>query len=190
MSLLSYRPGGGVSVVGSAKGGGLQGPPGSQGPQGPGVAPLYGSFLSSTTQQAAATNPIAITYSERTIGSINVNGGTYPNSTIIVPTTGVYKVLFSAQCDTTSGNKHYLEIFPVVNGTAVPKSNTRIRLNGTTESCLVVEYFLSFSANDTLQLFMHGDSTDARILAITGSSGTTPVIPNVPSIIVTIMRIE
>jgi hypothetical protein len=182
MSLISYRPGGGISVVGSAKGGGIQGPPG------PGVAPLYGSFLSSTTQNATVTDPVAITYSERTIGSINVNAGTYPNSTIVVPTTGVYKVLFSAQCNTTSGN-HFLEIFPVVNGTAVPKSNTRIKLSGTTESCLVVEYFLSFNANDALQLFMVGDSTNAQLLAITRGTGT-PTIPDIPSIIVTIMRIE
>jgi hypothetical protein len=182
MSLLSYRPGGGVGVVGSAKGGGSQGPPG------PGVAPLYASFLSSTTQPATVTNPVAITYSERTIGSINVNGGTYPNSTILIPTTGVYKVFFSAQCDTSSGN-HFLEIFPVVNGTAVPDSNTRIKLSGSTESCLAVEYILSFSANDAVQLFMVADSTNARLLAITRGTGT-PAIPDIPSIIVTIMRIE
>jgi hypothetical protein len=99
----------------------------------------------------------------------------------------VYKVLFSAQCDTSSGT-HYLEIFPVINGTSVANSNTRIRLSAAVESCLVVEYFLSFNANDALQLFMGGDSTNARILAITRGT-RTPTIPDVPSIIVTIMRI-
>ena len=163
------------------------GPQGPQGPAGPGVAPLYASFLSNTTQNATVTNPVAITYSERTIGSINVNGGTYPNSTIVIPTTGVYKVLFSAQCDSSSGT-HYLEIFPVVNGTSVADSNTRIKLSGPIESCLVVEYFLSFNAGDELQLYMVGDSTNARILAITRGTGT-PTIPNIPSIIINIMQI-
>jgi len=171
-----------LALVGSACT--TTGPPG---PAGPGVTPLYGSFLSDTNQNATTVNPVAITYSERTIGSINTSGGTYPNSVILIPTTGVYKVLFSAQCDTTGGT-HYLEIFPVVNGTSVPDSNTRIRLPASTESCLTVEYFLSFNANDTLQFYMVSDSTNAKIVAITRGTGT-PTIPDIPSIIITIMQI-
>jgi hypothetical protein len=160
---------------------------GPAGPAGPGVQPLYGSFLSMTTQPVTTVNPVAITYSERTIGTIDVNG-TFPTSEIVIPVTGVFNVLFSAQCDSSSGT-HYLEIFPVVNGTSVPKSNTRIRLNAATEACLVVEYILSFNANDKLQLFMIGDNTNARLLAITGGGGT-PTVPDIPSIIVNITRIE
>ena len=161
---------------------------GPAGPAGPGVAPLYGSFLSSTSQNATTVNPVAITYSARTIGSINTSGGTYPNSVILVPTTGVYKVLFSAQCDTT-GAAAALDIFPVINGTSVPDSNTRIRLSVGVESCLAVEYFLSFNENDTLQFYMVGTGAGtARILAVTRGGGT-PTIPDIPSIIITIMRI-
>ena len=167
---------------------GAQGPPGPTGPAGPGVSPLYGSFLSNTSQSATTVDPIAITYSERTIGSIDTSGGTYPNSVIVIPTTGVYKVLFSAQCNTT-GSAAALDIFPVVNGTSVPDSNTRIRLSVGVESCLAVEYFLSFNANDTLQLYMVRTGTGtAQILAVTVGTGT-PTIPDIPSIIVTIMRI-
>ena len=167
--------------------GACPGPQGPAGPAGPGLAPLYASFLSDTTQNATVTNPVAITYSERTIGSINVNNGTYPNSIIVIPTTGVYKVLFSAQCDSSSGT-NYLEIFPVVNGTAVADSNTRIRLSVAIESCLVVEYFLSLNAGNQLEFYMVSNSTNARILAITRGTGT-PTIPDIPSIIVTIMQI-
>ena len=173
------------ALVGSCPG--PQGLTGPTGPAGPGVSPLYGSFLSNTTQNATITNPVAITYSEKTIGSIDISGGTFPNSIIRIPTTGVYKVLFSAQCDSATGT-HYLEIFPVVNGTSVTSSNTRIRLSAAIENCLVVEYFLSFNANDALQFYMVGDNTDARIIAITRGTGT-PTIPDIPSIIVTIMRI-
>ena len=154
---------------------------------GPGVAPLYGSFISSTTQSAGTTNAVAITYSERTIGDINVVGGTYPNSEVLIPTTGVYRVMFSAQCDSSSGT-HYIEIFPVVNGVSVPDSNTRIRLSAAVESCLTAEYFLSFTQGDKLEMFAFGDSANARILAITGGGGT-PTIPDIPSIILTIQRI-
>jgi len=160
---------------------------GPAGPAGPGVQPLYGSFLSMTTQPVTTVNPVAITYSERTIGTIDVNG-TFPTSEIVIPVTGIFNVLFSAQSDSSSGT-HYLEIFPVVNGTSVSKSNTRIRLNAATEACLVVEYILSFNANDKLQLFMIGDNTNARLLALTRGGGT-PTVPDIPSIIVNISRIE
>jgi hypothetical protein len=160
---------------------------GCPGPAGPGVQPLYSSFLSMTTQPVTTVNPVAITYSERTIGTIDVNG-TFPTSEIVIPVTGIFNVLFSAQCDSSSGT-HYLEIFPVVNGTSVSKSNTRIKLNAATEACLVVEYILSFNANDKLQLFMIGDNTNARLLAITRGGGT-PTVPDIPSIIVNIIRIE
>ena len=96
-------------------------------------------------------------------------------------------MLFSAQCDAVTG-QHYLEIFPTINSVSVPRSNTRIRLTAGVESCLTVEYFLSFTAGDILQFYMTGDSTDARILAITEGGGS-PTIPDIPSIIVTIMQI-
>lgn len=164
---------------------GLTGP---TGPAGPGVQPLYGSFLSMTIQNATTSNPIAITYSERTIGTINVNG-TFPNSEIVIPKTGIFSILFSAQCDSSSGTP-YLEIFPVINGISVPKSNTRIKLNVATEACLVVEYIFSFNANDKLQLFMIGSTTNARLLALISGVTTTPAVPDVPSIILNIKQIE
>jgi hypothetical protein len=154
---------------------------------GGGLTPVLGSFLSSTTQPATVTNPVAITLSERTLGSIDVVGGTYPESQVVIPTTGTYRCMFSAQCDSTSGSE-FLEIFPVVNGTPVPDSNTRIRVGVNVELCLTAEYFLSFTAGDRFQLFMVGSSTDARLLAVTRGTGT-PAIPDIPSIILTIQRI-
>lgn len=166
---------------------GPQGPQGPQGTPGGGVSPVYGSFLSSSTQNSGNPNPVAITYSEKTVGNINVSGA-FPTSQILIPTTGVYKVLFSAQCDSYSG-QHILEIFPVVDSTPVPDSNTKIKLSANVESCLTVEYFLSLSAGNILQFYMYGDDTDARIIAFAGNPTTTPPIPAVPSIIVTIMQI-
>ena len=179
---------------------GPQGPIGPIGPQGPGVAPLYGSFLSVTNQSTVEVdgnpNSRAITYDSRTIGTINVSGGTYPNSQIVIPIAGTYRVCFSAQCDCTGGT-HVIEIFPVINGTSVPDSNTRLRVNADTETCLTVEYFLAFNANDILQLRMTGDTTagasNARLLylpSVAGIPSGAPDIPAVPSIILTIQRLE
>lgn len=171
--LFRYVPGVGRLIVNECGGGGL--------------TPVVGSFLSSTTQPVTVTNPVAITLSERTLGSIDVVGGTYPESRVVIPTTGTYRCMFSAQCDSASGT-HFLEIFPVVNGTPVPDSNTRIRLSASVESCLTAEYFLSFTAGDRFELYMVGDNTNARLLAITRGTGT-PTIPDIPSIILTIQRI-
>ena len=173
---------------------GLVGP---QGPAGPGVPPLYASFISMTpqpvVQNTANPNSVAITYDSRTIGTINVFGGTYPNSQIVIPITGVYRILFSAQVDSTAGT-HLIEIFPVVNGVSVPDSNTRISVDAVTETCLTVEYFLSLNMNDKLQLYMTGDSTaaaaNARLLVLPSIPGIGgPTIPAVPSIIITIQLI-
>ena len=173
---------------------GIQGDIGPTGPTGPGIAPLYGSFISNTSQSPDALNPltvpVAITYSSRVAGTIATSSGnTYPNSQILIPTTGVYRVLFSAQCLCSNG-KHYLEIFPAINNISVPDSNTRIKIDANVENCLTVEYILPLSQNDLLQLFMVADSTNIGIVSFTGNPATSPAIPDIPSIILDIQRIE
>jgi hypothetical protein len=168
------------------------GPTGPTGATGPGVVPLYGAFISKSNQTPSATNPettpVAITYDERTIGSIGVTGS-YPTSGIVISQAGTYRVQFSAQAYSSSST-HYLEIWPVINGISVPDTNTKIRVPSSTEVCLTVEYFLSFAANDVLELYMIGDSVNGYLVYYTGNPATTPAIPNIPSIILTVMRIE
>ncbi len=174
---------------------GLVGP---QGPAGPGVPPLYASFISTAKQSVvrntANPNSVAITYTSKAIGGpINVLGP-YPSSQIVIPITGVYRVLFSADCD-SDGGTHTVEIFPTINGVSVPDSNTRVSVDDVTETALTVEFILSFNANDILELRMTGDNTATAANAhlsytppIAGIGG--PQIPAVPSIILIIQRIE
>jgi len=162
---------------------------GPTGPAGPGsFTPVYASIISTTTQNAGTTNPVAITYNSKTIGNIDLSGGIYPGSQIKIPVAGVYRILFSAQCNSTSGT-HYLQIFPVVNSTTVASSNTRLRLPQSTESCLTVEYFLQFNQNDILEFYVHGDDSRAQLIYYPGDNTHTPIIPETPSIIVTLARI-
>ena len=162
---------------------------GPTGPAGPGsFTPVYASIISTTTQNAGTTNPVAITYNSKTIGNIDLSGGIYPGSQIKIPVAGVYRILFSAQCNSTSGT-HYLQIFPVINGVTVPSSNTRLRLPQSTESCLTVEYFFQFNQNDILEFYFHGDDSRAQLIYYAGDNTHTPIIPETPSIIVTIARI-
>lgn len=184
---------------------GPRGPTGHQGPTGPEGGPpgptgppgatgflntYYGSFISVETQlPTGTTTPIDISFNERTIGNIDLSGTT-KLSNIIIPENGVYKILFSAQCDSTSGNNNYLEIWPVINGVSVPKSNTRIFLPSNVENCLTVEYLLELNQNDILQLYMIG-TANSRLLYLPGNPATSPVaIPDIPSIIVTIILIS
>ena len=177
-------PTGDTGPVGSIGPTGDTGPVGSTGPP---MYQSYGSFLSTSTQNASS-DPLAITYSERSLGNINVSGS-YPTSIIVIPVTGVYKILFSAQCYILSG-KHYIEIWPVINGISVPKSNTRLRLDSQTESCLTVEYFLQLNINDELEFYMISDNSNSQIIYRTGDNTKNPVVPDIPSIIVTIMIID
>jgi hypothetical protein len=167
------------------------GPQGQTGPQGPtGVFnPFYGSFLSNTTQTPTGllVFPVPITFDVKTTGNINTLGP-LPTSQIQISQTAVYRVLFSAQCDCTGGT-HRLEIWPVVSGTSVPDSNTRIAIPASTESCLTVEYLLQLNAGDILQLYMRGDNTNARILYVPPVLSTTPTTPAIPSIILNINQI-
>ena len=173
---------------------GIQGPTGATGPTGPqgptGVFnPFYGSFISTTTQGPTGllVTPVPITFDSKTTGNINPVGA-YPTSQIQISQTAVYRVLFSAQCDCTGGT-HRLEIWPVVSGTSVPDSNTRIAVPASTETCLTVEYFLQLNAGDILQLYMRGDSINVRILYVPPDLSTTPTTPAIPSIILNINQI-
>lgn len=157
------------------------------------ISSVYASFISNTRQKPSASSPATtpkeITYDLRSIGNIDIVGP-YPSSSIKIPVTGVYKVLFSAQCDTDTGN-HYLEIWPVINGISVPDSNTRIKIQSQEENCLTVEYILSLNENDILQLYMIGDNSNNVFIETYPpiASSTSISIPRIPSIILTIMRI-
>jgi hypothetical protein len=172
--------------------GSCPGPTGPQGPPGYGLIPKYGSFISNIDQTPSSTNPattpVAITFSSRTEGNVTtIPANTYPASQILIPTTGTYRFLFSAQCISTGS--HFIEIWPVINGESLPDSNTRIRLGSSTESCLTIEYIVGFNQYDVLQLYMRGDSVAGKLVYIAGNPNTTPAIPDIPSIILTIHQI-
>jgi hypothetical protein len=183
---------GATGPIGSQGDQGVPGRPGPQGDVGPtgSVSSTYASFISTQSQFLDSTNPlttpVAITYSSRTIGNIGVSGA-YPTSSIVIPVSGVYKILFSAQCVSTG--QHYIQIWPVVNGNSISDANTKIRMTSSNESCLTVEYLLQFNQNDILQFYMSGDSINARLIYIEGNPSTTPSTPGSPSIIVDIYRI-
>ena len=76
------------------------------------------------------------------------------------------------------------------NNVSISNSNSRISLDADIESCLTVEYILNLNMNDVFQLYMRGDNTNIRLLFLNGNPSTTPVVPDIPSIILNIVLIS
>jgi hypothetical protein len=151
---------------------------------------VFGSFISTLEQRPtanpnASTVPVAITYTDRVSGTILLVDSTK----IRIPVDGTYRVLFSAECDSTGGT-HWIEIWPVVNGISVPNSNTRVEIPATTQSCLTVEYLLPLSKDDDLELYMRAENFNTFLAVFPEDLTTTPITPAVPSIITNVMLIQ
>lgn len=151
-------------------------------------APSYASFISSTTQNLTATVELPITNDAKTIGTPDiVPSGAYPTSGMVVNTTGVYKLLYSAQVDKGmgGGTTADLDIYLRVNGGNVPDTATRVVVNNNIETVLTCEYIYSLTAGDVVEFIAYTTGTNVSILAVPSS----PPVPAIPSIISNIYRI-
>lgn len=145
-------------------------------------APRYGSFYDTTTQiPAVANTAYAMTFNNTDL-SYGVELGT-PTSRVYVRSNGVYNIQFSAQCTNTSGGAHFIYIWLRVNGTDVPNSAGKIRLQGSAaETIAAWNYVYNFKQDDYFQLMWAASDTAVRILAEPASG----VVPAIPSIILTV----
>jgi hypothetical protein len=98
---------------------------------------------------------------------------------------GVYKVVASVQLDRTAGGNSEIDMFPAVNGTAVPNSATKVNINQNEESVMTVEWFLSLNANDRVSIVLYSVDAGNQALGVPAA----PPVPAIPSIITTILRI-
>lgn len=148
----------------------------------------YASFSSSSTQTISATTQVFdITYDTAEVNS----GFTFNNfeSSITVNTAGVYLITYSAVAETDAPNK-LLEIWLVVDGVDVPRSNTVTHFVGTgNEKVITVTYIYKFTAGQIVKLAMWSDDIGTELLATAAESGP-PSRPACPSIILTINMIS
>jgi hypothetical protein len=146
------------------------------------VAPRYGSFFDSTTQTAALANTAYGMTFNNTDLSYGVELGS-PTSRVFVRSEGVYNIQFSAQLDNTSGGTHFTYIWLRVNGTDVPNSASKIRLQGNNAETIAAWNFVyKFKSGDYFEL-MWSVSDVAMILLAEPAAG---VVPAIPSIILTV----
>ena len=142
----------------------------------------YGQFLDTTTQAAGAINtPQAITLNTTEV-SFGVHIGS-PTSRIYVEEHGIYNVIFSIQLDKTSGGTGIFWVWPRINGTDVPNSNSQVQIQGNNaEQIVTVGYFFEMTAGDYIELMFAVNDVSVRLDQFPASA----FYPAIPSIIVTV----
>lgn len=169
---------------------GIQGEIGPQGPQGipgDGVAPYYGAFSSSATQNIAPANTaVPITYNSTDLSS-GVNLGS-PASQIVVAHAGIYNIQFSAQASKTSGGVDVMDIWARVNGSNLANSNSQITLTSASDRSVPAwNFLLQLNAGDRFE--MVASSSDGTFQLLDTDSQAGPPRPAIPSMILTISRV-
>lgn len=165
---------------------GFTGPTGPTGATGPvAFAPSYASFYSTDTQTLITNAETVVTHNGTFISTPDIILLT--PSTIQVNTTGVYKFLYSVQCDKQAGGgtDADVEIYIRDGGGAFPNSTSRSNITNTTELVATCEYILPFTAGETIQVAAYTTGTNVRF-AYYPPLGTAPATP---SIITNIVRI-
>lgn len=148
---------------------------------------MYAQFSDNTTQTNTLSNAKAMTLNTTDISSsyISVAGGTK----ITVTTAGVYNVMFSAQIKRTTNGTEFCTIWFRKNGTDIPNSATDLSLigNGALEVA-AWNYLVSLAANDYIEIMW--STGDVSIVITPQVARTSPIRPAVPSLIVTIFRVD
>lgn len=146
----------------------------------------YGSFSSSQNQTVTGANiTTPLTYNSTEAASQTYHSG----SKVYVQATGVYRVLFTAQLDTTSGGQQRVLLWFRKNGVNIANSNSTFTIQNNGENLAVCEIYVSLLAGDYVEVVMQ--SSDAGMTAsFIAAGGTAPNnYPEVPSIILDINKI-
>ena len=144
--------------------------------------PRYGSFYSNATQ----TNPVANTAMAMTFNNTyNANGVSITSSSrLTVAKAGTYNIQFSAQCTKTDAGTDYIEIWLSKNGTSVPWSSTRLKLEGSNVYQVASWNFVeTLGATEYVQVMWGSADLNAQLVAIPSANTTMGI--DVPSVIVT-----
>jgi hypothetical protein len=152
----------------------------------------YGAFQDTTDQAATSLG-------QATIMSFNAtdysNGVTLSNSTRLnVSTEGIYDLQFSAQFKNTTNDSQHVDIWFRKNGTDVSSSNSRFgmpaRKSTGDPSHLIagLNFFFDLNVNDYIEIAWRPSDLGVSLehfAAVSAVAGSTPDIPETPSLIAT-----
>ena len=146
----------------------------------------YGSFSSTQDQTVTGANTTTVlTYNTTDYASQTY----YSGGKIYVQATGTYRILFTIQCDTTSGGQQSVTIWFRHNGVNIANSASRFTIQNNGENIPVCEIFHQMLAGDYVEVVFQ--SADANMRAdYTAAGGVAPNdYPATPSIITVIQKI-
>ena len=148
----------------------------------------YGSFYDTTTQVALSTSSAYAMKFNTTDLSNGVS--VVSASQITFASAGVYNIQFSAQFQRSNSGNDTIEIWPGLNGSYIPNSNTIVSITGAAGANPIVaawNFLVSVSAGQYLSLYWKVTDVNISISSLTGR--TNPTRPDIPSIILTAQQI-
>jgi hypothetical protein len=149
----------------------------------------YAQFSSVTNQTAGTANAAFTAYYEVDELKSGITHSTAGGSNyqIQIDTAGTYLISYSAVVQASSPNKTF-EMWLVVDGVAVPRSNTKSVLpTAAVQRCITVTYIYTFTAGQYFTL--NYCSNDSGTIMIATGTAASPDRPASPSIILTVQRI-
>ncbi|MDD2792920.1 MAG: hypothetical protein PHD73_07055 [Sediminibacterium sp.] len=151
------------------------------------VHPMYAQFSDNTTQTNTLLTAKAMTLNTTDISSSYIS--VVEGAKIKVTVAGVYNVMFSAQISKSNAGTDYCTIWFRKNGVDIPNSATDFSLTGAGSLEVAAwNYMSSLAANDYLEIMWSIEDINISILAIAARTG--PTRPAVPSLIVTVNRVD
>lgn len=153
----------------------------------------YGAFQDNTDQAATTlSDAYVMSYDTEDLS----NGVYLSNSNRInVRNDGVYAVQYSVQLKNTTNDVQDVDIWFRKNGSDIAGSNSRFGMSARKSSgaashiIAASTFFLDLNAGDYIQVAWHPTDLGVSIehfAAVSASAGTTPAIPETPSIILTV----
>jgi hypothetical protein len=175
---------------------GATGPTGAQGnPGAGGTIAHWGSFWSTQDQTAAAANTDYIVTLNNT--DPNSNGvSVVSGSRVTFAQAGTYSLTFSIQFANTDTQIHDVNVWLRKNDSGstgnVPDSDTKLSIqqrHGGIDGygLMTVNFVLTLVANDFIEMVWA--TTDTHILLDTAPAGTSPISPQIPSVIFTATQV-
>ena len=146
----------------------------------------YGSFSSTEDQTVTGANTTTVlTYNTTEAASQTY----YSGGRIYVQATGIYRVLYTIQCDTSSGGSQSVRIWLRKNGAVIPNTTSFFTIANTGENIAACESYVSLLFGDYIEVAFQ--SSDANMTAEAIPAGGIPPnnYPLAPSIITNINKI-
>jgi hypothetical protein len=151
----------------------------------------YISLIGETTQTQSATADAVNTAQFTSV--VGNNGITLlpGNTNIQIAQAGKYNIQYSAQFLSNATATNFYVWF-VVNGVAIPASNSRWVIENNRYQIGTVNFVDSFAANDEISIAWWSDDSGAQIVALPAQAavpGVSPALPATPALILTVVPV-